>query len=40
MKVKIATQTLSRSIAEDLLFLCNNLNVPEFHGVEPTLSKI
>lgn len=37
MKVKIATQTLSRSVADALLYLNKD---PGFHNVEPTASFI
>lgn len=40
MKVKIATQTLSKSVADALLYLSKDLKLPEFHKAEPTASFI
>ncbi|GBO14552.1 DNA transposase THAP9, partial [Araneus ventricosus] len=36
MKVKLATQVLSASVADALLYLANDLKLPEFEGCEAT----
>lgn len=36
MKVKLAAQTLSKSVADALLFLCHDLKLSEFKGAEET----
>lgn len=40
MKVKIATQTLSRSVSDALLYLGQNLKLPEFRNVDATATFI
>lgn len=40
MKVKIATQTLSKSVADALLYLGKDLKLPDFQCVEPTATFI
>nr|CAI5846405.1 unnamed protein product [Callosobruchus analis] len=38
MKAKIATQTLSKSVADALLYLCNDLKLQAFQNVKATVT--
>nr|CAI5827758.1 unnamed protein product [Callosobruchus analis] len=38
MKVNIATQTLSKSVADALLYLCNDLKLQAFQNVKATVT--
>lgn len=40
MKVKLATQTFSKSLTDALLLLCTDLKLPEFQGAEETVNLI